>query len=150
MIYPLCPPTLTPTRLRESPAPFSCVPSHAILCSESTHLHSNFSAASPPPLPRFARLPCLSSGDVEDLSHGKSPWDALAAQARHHARHVRRQSINPPGCPSPSPPFQNTTTTSASSAVDKCIVERYRELANQRRIRSAIATATATAATLAS
>ena len=25
---------------------------------------------------RFADLPCLASGGVEDLSHGNSPWDA--------------------------------------------------------------------------
>ena len=100
-------------------------------------------SAAPLILLRFALLPCLASGDMEDLSHGKSisPQDASAAYDQ--ARHVRRQLTNPLGCRSLSSPSQNTTTTSPSSAVDKCIVERYRELANRLRNRSAAATSTA-------
>ena len=83
------------TRLRDNPAIVVALRAHRSLTHSLTPKFSCLRQLIPL---RFAHLPCLASGDVEDLSHGKSPLDASAAQARH----VRRQSTKPPGCRSPS------------------------------------------------
>ena len=55
----------------------------------------------------FAATPCLASGDVEDLSHGKSPWDALAA----------RTSLPPPLSIPPSAAQDSAQKITPSAAI---------------------------------
>ena len=87
------------TRLRDNPAIVVALRAHRPLTHSLTHPQIFLPAAADSASLR-SLIPCLASGDVEDLSHGKSPLDASAAQARH----VHRQSTKPPGCRSPSSP----------------------------------------------
>ena len=82
---------------------------------------------------------CLSLGDNHDSSeavedhgrgHGKGPCDAIGAILKRHAS--TRFDIG-------ASSRRELQSDYWPSAVDKCIVERYRELANQLRNRSAAA-----------
>ena len=70
----------------------------------------------------FAATPCLASGDVEDLSHGKSPWDALAA----------RTSLPPPLSIPPSAAQDSAQKITPSAA----IISDYWLLSSRRELQS--------------
>jgi hypothetical protein len=107
--------------------------------------HPNHPCFSPLPLPHFFRrlrrhlslaslvlhaYLCLSSGDDHGRGHGKRPCDAIGAILKRHAS--TRFDIG-------ASSRRELQSDYWPSAVDKCIVERYRELANQLRNRSAAA-----------